>query len=86
MKSSNYIRFGQLSFSNKEVLTIRLLLSHRNINEISRIQGCSEEDEYIRVNNIKKKLNCEMVSQKGMFFGNERSRDYISKLRKINAY
>ncbi|MEY0963080.1 helix-turn-helix transcriptional regulator [Providencia alcalifaciens] len=66
-ETSNFIRFGQLSFSNKEALTIRLLLSHRNIKEISRIQGCSEDEEYRRLNNIKKKLNCEMVSQKECF-------------------
>nr|ELR5131795.1 hypothetical protein [Providencia rettgeri] len=66
-ETPNFIRFGQLSFSNKEALTIRLLLSHRNIKEISRIQGCSEDEEYRRLNNIKKKLNCEMVSQKECF-------------------
>lgn len=64
---SNYIRFGQLSFSNKEVLTIRLLLSHRNINEISRIQGCSEATENKCILRIKEKLGCSYTSPSGLF-------------------
>lgn len=78
-----YIRFGHLSFSNKEALTIRLLLSHRNIQEISRIQGCSEEAEYIRVKNIKKKLNCEMASDKAFFSVMENHGITLASLEKL---
>ncbi|ATG16079.1 hypothetical protein CO695_07155 [Providencia alcalifaciens] len=56
---SDYIRFGNLSFSNKEILTIKLLLSHRSIKEISQIQGCTEATENLRVEKIKWKLKYE---------------------------
>lgn len=52
----DYIRFGNISFSNREILTIKLLLSHRSIKEISQIQGCTEAIETLRVENIKDKL------------------------------
>lgn len=56
---SDYIRFGNLSFSNREVLTIKLLLSHRNVKEISQIQGCTEAIESSRIEKIKWKLKYE---------------------------
>lgn len=37
-------------------MTIKLLLSHRSIKEISQIQGCTEAIETLRVENIKDKL------------------------------
>lgn len=62
-----YMRFGNIRFTRKEILTIRLLLSHRKIKEISAIQGCSEASEHKRIQRIKEKLGCPHASSGGVF-------------------
>lgn len=53
-----YIRFGNIQFTRKEIVTIRLLLSYVKVDEISAIQRCSSTAEHTRIKLIKKKLNC----------------------------
>lgn len=62
-----YMRFGNVRFTKKEIITIRLLLSHCRIKEISAIQGCSEASENKRIQRIKEKLDCPHVSSSGLF-------------------
>lgn len=62
-----FMRFGNIRFTRKEMITIRLLLSHRKVKEISAIQGCSITTEHIRIRRIKQKLNCEHHSSGGLF-------------------
>lgn len=62
-----YMRFGNIRFTKKEVITIRLLLSHCRVKEISYIQGCSEACEHKRIQRIKEKLDCPYVSSSGLF-------------------
>ncbi len=62
-----YMRFGNIRLTRKEILTIRLLLSHRKIKEISAIQGCSEASEHKRIQRIKEKLGCPHASSGGVF-------------------
>lgn len=62
-----YMRFGNIRFTRKEILTIRLILSHRKIKEISAVQGCSEASEHKRIQRIKEKLGCPHASSGGVF-------------------
>lgn len=62
-----YMRFGNVRFTRKEIITIRLLLSHCRVKEISAIQGCSEASENKRIQRIKEKLDCPHVSSSGFF-------------------
>ncbi len=62
-----YMRFGNIRFTRKELITIRLFLSHYQIKEISAIQGCSDVSEIKRIKNIKEKLGCPYVSSSGLF-------------------
>ncbi len=48
------------------MITIRLLLSHCKVKEISYIQGCSEASENRRIQNIKEKL-FPYASSSGLF-------------------
>ncbi|WP_272521563.1 hypothetical protein [Providencia sp. PROV202] len=62
-----YMRFGNIRFTRKEMITIRLLLSHCKVKEISYIQGCAEANEHKRIQHIKDKLGCPHVSSSGLF-------------------
>ncbi|EKT53346.1 helix-turn-helix transcriptional regulator [Providencia burhodogranariea] len=62
-----YMRFGNIRFTRKEIITIRLFLSHCRVKEISAIQGCSEASEHKRIQRIKEKLNCPYASPSGLF-------------------
>ncbi|EKT60284.1 helix-turn-helix transcriptional regulator [Providencia burhodogranariea] len=62
-----YMRFGNIRFTRKEIITIRLLLSHCRVKEISTIQGCSEASEHKRIQRIKEKLDCPYASPSGLF-------------------
>ncbi|CNK13167.1 helix-turn-helix transcriptional regulator [Yersinia mollaretii] len=62
-----FMRFGNVRFTRKEMITIRLLLSHRKVKEISAIQGCSITTEHSRIQRIKQKLDCEHHSSGGLF-------------------
>ncbi|MGP6379410.1 helix-turn-helix transcriptional regulator [Yersinia bercovieri] len=62
-----YMRFGNVRFTRKEMITIRLLLAHRKVKEIAAIQGCLITTEHARIQRIKKKLNCEHHSLGGLF-------------------
>ncbi|HEN3643911.1 TPA: hypothetical protein U5E29_004239 [Yersinia enterocolitica] len=62
-----YMRFGDVKFTRKEIITIRLLLSHRKVKEIAAIQGCSLTSEHKRIQRIKEKLNCQHHSFSGLF-------------------
>ncbi|MEY0231221.1 hypothetical protein [Providencia manganoxydans] len=62
-----HMRFGDIRFTAKEMLTIKLLLSHCRVKEISYIQGCSEMSEHKRIQNIKEKLDCPHASPSGLF-------------------
>lgn len=62
-----YMRFGNIRFSRKEVMTIRLLLSNCQISQISVIQGCSEDIENQRIQKIKDKLDCSYATDSGLF-------------------
>ncbi|MBS0055827.1 hypothetical protein [Yersinia sp. Marseille-Q3913] len=53
-----YMRFGNIFFTRKEIITIRLLLSNRKAKEISAIQRCSVTTENARIQRIKEKLSC----------------------------
>ncbi|CNJ86482.1 Uncharacterised protein [Yersinia mollaretii] len=64
--SHPYIRFGNIQFTRKEIITIRLLLSDLKIEDISAIQRCSLTSEYARIQQIKEKLNCEQHSSVGL--------------------
>lgn len=61
------MRFGHIRFTRKEMITIRLLLSHCKVKEISYIQGCSEATENKRIQRIKEKLGYPYVSSSGLF-------------------
>ncbi|WP_455433225.1 hypothetical protein [Yersinia aleksiciae] len=61
-----YIRFGNIQFTRKEIITIRLLLSHITIDEIYSIQRCSVAAEHARIQLIKEKLGCEHHSLGGL--------------------
>lgn len=52
------MRFGEIIFTRKEMITIRHLLSHRKIKEIAAIQGCSLSVEQQRIHRIKEKVGC----------------------------
>ncbi|EKT60281.1 helix-turn-helix transcriptional regulator [Providencia burhodogranariea] len=67
LDAHQYMRFGNIRFTRKEVITIRLFLSHCRVKEISAIQGCSEASEHKRIQRIKEKLNCPYVSPSGLF-------------------
>lgn len=62
-----YMRFGNIRFTRKEIITIRMLLSHCKVKEISYVQGCSEVCEHKRIQRIKEKLSCPHASSSGLF-------------------
>ncbi|MEY1426623.1 hypothetical protein AB7Z54_04685 [Providencia manganoxydans] len=63
----HHMRFGNIRFTRKEMVTIGLFLSHCKIKEISAIQGCSDASEVKRIQNIKDKLGCSNASSSGLF-------------------
>lgn len=67
LDTHQYMRFGNIRFTRKEVITIRLLLSHCRVKEISAIQGCSETSEHKRIIRIKEKLDYPHASPSGLF-------------------
>ncbi|MBQ0368577.1 hypothetical protein J9238_18885 [Providencia rettgeri] len=67
LDAHHYMRFGNIRFTRKEMMTIRLLLSHCRVKEISYIQGCSEATENKRIQRIKEKLGCSYTSPSGLF-------------------
>lgn len=67
LDTHQYMRFGNIRFTRKEMITIRLLLSHCKVKEISYIQGCAEANEHKRIQRIKEKLGCPHVSSSGLF-------------------
>ncbi|MEY0430938.1 hypothetical protein AB7V88_14185 [Providencia rettgeri] len=67
LNPQKYMRFGHIRFTRKEMITIRLLLSHCKVKEISYIQGCSEASENRRIQKIKEKLGFPYVSSSGLF-------------------
>lgn len=62
-----FMKFGDVRFTRKEMITICMLLSQCRIKEISAIQGCSENSEHKRIMNIKEKLGCPHASPSGLF-------------------
>ncbi|MDV5226682.1 hypothetical protein RZ760_012170 [Providencia rettgeri] len=62
-----FMRFGNVVFTQKEMLTIRLLLSQCKVKEISAIQGCSVDREQKRILNIKEKLGCSHMPPSRLF-------------------
>lgn len=62
-----YFRFGDIRFTHKEMVTIRMLLASCRIKEISYHQGCSEACEHKRIQKIKEKLGCPYASSSGLF-------------------
>ncbi|WP_145517402.1 hypothetical protein [Yersinia mollaretii] len=62
-----YMRFGSVVFTRKEMVTIRLLLSHHRIKEIAAYQGCSLSVERQRIHRIKEKMNCSHQSFSALF-------------------
>lgn len=67
LDTHKFMRFGNVIFTKKEMLTIRLLLSQCKVKEISAIQGCSEDAEKKRIFNIKDKLGCTHMSPNELF-------------------
>ncbi|EKT60285.1 helix-turn-helix transcriptional regulator [Providencia burhodogranariea] len=67
LDTHQYMRFGNIRFTRKEIITIRLLLSHCRVKEISAVQGCSEASEHKRIQRIKEKLDCPYASPSGLF-------------------
>ncbi|MEX9941308.1 hypothetical protein AB7Z36_13600 [Providencia rettgeri] len=67
LNPQKYMHFGHIRFTRKEMITIRLLLSHCKVKEISYIQGCSEASENRRIQKIKEKLGFPYVSSSGLF-------------------
>ena len=63
----NHMRFGNIRLTQKEMLTIRMLLSQCRTKEISYIQGCSIMTEHQRIQTIKEKLGCPNASSSGLF-------------------
>ena len=57
-----HFNFGDIRFTEKEMLTITLLLQMRTIKEISDHNKCSRSAETKRIDKIKKKLGCEGAS------------------------
>ncbi|WP_145931875.1 helix-turn-helix transcriptional regulator [Yersinia bercovieri] len=62
-----YMRFGKIRFTRKEISTIRLLLSHRQVKEIATFHGCTVTTERARIHHIKEKLNCQHQSSASLF-------------------
>ncbi|AVX38240.1 TPA: helix-turn-helix transcriptional regulator [Yersinia enterocolitica] len=81
-----YMRFGNVRFTRKEMITIRLLLSHRKVKEISAIQGCSITAEHSRIQRIKQKLNCKHHSLGGLFNALKNHGITLSCLETLLAY
>ncbi|EEP89022.1 hypothetical protein [Yersinia kristensenii] len=67
LNSHPYMRFGEIVFTRKEMITIRHLLSHRRIKEIAAIQGCSLSVEQQRIHRIKEKVNCQNQPLSALF-------------------
>ncbi|CQD35208.1 helix-turn-helix transcriptional regulator [Yersinia mollaretii] len=81
-----FMRFGNIRFTRKEMITIRLLLSHRKVKEISAIQGCSITTEHARIQRIKQKLDCEHHSSGGLFNALKEHGVTLSCLETLIAY
>lgn len=62
-----YMRFGEIVFTRKEMITIRYLLSHRRTKEIAAIHGCSLSVERQRIHRIKEKMNCQYQPLSALF-------------------
>ncbi|MBS0054654.1 hypothetical protein [Yersinia sp. Marseille-Q3913] len=62
-----YMRFGNVVFTRKEMMTIRYLLSHHRIKEIAALQGCSLSVERQRIHRIKEKMNCQYQPSSALF-------------------
>ncbi|MBX9487190.1 helix-turn-helix transcriptional regulator [Yersinia enterocolitica] len=62
-----YMRFGNIRFTQKEIIAIRYLLSHRRVKEIAALQGCSATTIQTRINRIKEKLDCQNQSSAVLF-------------------
>ncbi|HII2980415.1 TPA: hypothetical protein ACY2HE_001675 [Yersinia enterocolitica] len=62
-----YMRFGEIVFTRKEMITIHNLLAHRRIKEIAAIQGCSLSVERQRIHRIKEKMNCQYQPLSALF-------------------
>ncbi|CNI05067.1 Bacterial regulatory proteins%2C luxR family [Yersinia thracica] len=62
-----YMRFGNIRFTQKEIITIRYLLSHKKVKEIAALQGCSATTIQTRINRIKEKLDCQNQSSAVLF-------------------
>lgn len=81
-----YMRFGNIRFTRKEVVTIRLLLSHCKVKEISYIQGCSEVCEHKRIQRIKEKLGCPHASSSGLFMALKENGITLACLETLVSY
>nr|EHZ7766319.1 hypothetical protein [Providencia rettgeri]EIJ7169461.1 hypothetical protein [Providencia rettgeri] len=81
-----YMRFGNIRFTRKEIVTIRLLLSHCKVKEISYIQGCSEVCEHKRIQRIKEKLDCPHASSSGLFMALKENGITLACLETLVSY
>lgn len=61
------VQFGNIRLTEKEMFTIRCILSHRQIKEIAGLQQCSVTAEKKRLLNIKEKLGCTGQSAANFF-------------------
>lgn len=84
--SNPYMRFGNIQFTRKEIITIRLLLSNQKIEDIAAIQRCSVKSEYVRIQKIREKLNCESHSSEGLFNALQEHGITLSCLNKLTVY
>jgi DNA-binding CsgD family transcriptional regulator len=60
-------QFGHIILTEKEMSTIRALLSLKTIKEIAWLHQCSEAAEKKRVETIKQKLGCQNASRSALF-------------------
>lgn len=81
-----YMRFENIRFTRKEIITIRLLLSHCKVKEISYVQGCSEVCEHKRIQRIKEKLGCPHVSSNGLFIALKENGITLACLETLVSY
>ncbi|CFQ45259.1 hypothetical protein [Yersinia aleksiciae] len=81
-----FMRFGNIRFTRKEMITIRLLLSHRKVKEIAAIHGCLITTEHARILRIKQKLDCEHHSLGGLFKALKDHGVTLSCLETLTAY
>lgn len=86
LNSDPYMRFGDVNFTRKEIITIRLLLSHKKVKEISSIQRCSVTSEKARIQRIKEKLNYGPNSLGGLFNALKEHGISLSCLEELTVY